>query len=37
MAIWYICGNFGNFSRFGMLLQEKSGNPERKAKTFFLL
>jgi hypothetical protein len=28
MHIWYICGNLEYFSRFGVLFQEKSGNPE---------
>jgi hypothetical protein len=28
LAIWNFCGNFGLFfSRFGLLHQEKSGNP----------
>jgi hypothetical protein len=27
MAIWCFCGHFGNFSGFGMLSPEKSGNP----------
>jgi hypothetical protein len=27
VAIWYILGLFGVFSRFGRLYQEKSGNP----------
>jgi uncharacterized SAM-binding protein YcdF (DUF218 family) len=27
VAIWYISWLFGIFSRFGMLYQEKSGNP----------
>jgi hypothetical protein len=33
LAIWYICWLFGKHFRFGMLYQEKSGNPElcRKA------
>jgi hypothetical protein len=32
MAIWYIWWSFGNFSpRFGMLYEEKSGNPARFA------
>jgi membrane protein insertase Oxa1/YidC/SpoIIIJ len=27
MAIWYILWSFGIFPRFGILFQEKSGNP----------
>jgi hypothetical protein len=27
VAIWYILWSFGTFSRFGMLYQQKSGNP----------
>jgi hypothetical protein len=27
MAMLYFCGHIGIFSRFGMLYQEKSGNP----------
>jgi hypothetical protein len=27
MAIWYTFGDFEIFSRFGILNQEKSGNP----------
>jgi hypothetical protein len=26
-AMWYFCGHFGIFPRFGLLHQEKSGNP----------
>jgi hypothetical protein len=34
MAIWYILLSFGKIStRFGMLYQEKSGNPVREAPT----
>jgi hypothetical protein len=28
MDIWYSSWKFGNFSRFGILYEEKSGNPD---------
>jgi hypothetical protein len=33
VATWYILWLFGIFSRFGMLYQEKSGNPVRRKVT----
>jgi hypothetical protein len=43
MVIWYILWPFGNivviwyiFHRFGILCQEKSGNPARTAQSRFL-
>jgi hypothetical protein len=42
VAFWYILWSFGifyghlkNFSRFGMLYQEKSGSPGWRANVFF--
>jgi hypothetical protein len=32
-----LCGHFGNFSNFGMLRQEKSGNPARNVFCAFFL
>jgi hypothetical protein len=28
LTIWYILYSFGNFSGFGIMYQEKSGNPD---------
>jgi hypothetical protein len=43
MAIWYIIWSFGNFveifyifHRFGILCQEKSGNPELQSEWLHL-
>jgi hypothetical protein len=39
MASWQFCGNFINFPHFGLLYEEKSGNPgldESKGRRFEL-
>jgi hypothetical protein len=35
MTIWYILYLFGTFFVFGIMYQEKSGNPGRRSKNFF--
>jgi hypothetical protein len=34
-SIWHILWPFGNFSHFGLLYQEKSGNRDGAPKSFF--
>jgi hypothetical protein len=38
MTIWYILNSFGTFfSSFGIMYQEKSGNPDQKLLTELLV